>query len=205
MQVSSPAVRECYHCRDVGFDSDEGGVYHRLDGMLESCRIRSSRFSGLAGEVMKRLGNVVGLATELGVAMGLTAAGAVVLGLLVGRWVDRQLGLAPFATILLAVAGAIGGQIAVYRLAVSSVERLADQRPSHLIGRRSLPALLLGLKALFLSAVPGLVGMALGLGIDGVTGTRPLFTIICMLLGFALGMVGVLRLVMRSRQETEGR
>jgi hypothetical protein len=31
--------------------------------------------------IMKRLGEVIGLATELGLAMGLTAAGLVVLGL----------------------------------------------------------------------------------------------------------------------------
>ena len=56
---------------------------------------------------MKRLGRIVGLATELGMTMGLTAAGFVIVGLWAGRWLDAKLGTSYLATLLLLVVGAL--------------------------------------------------------------------------------------------------
>ena len=72
---------------------------------------------------MKRFSQIIGAATELGLTMGLMAAGLIVAGLSLGRWLDSRLGTNPLATLLLLVAGAIAGQIAIYRLAVRSAAR----------------------------------------------------------------------------------
>ena len=61
---------------------------------------------------------IAGLATELGMTMGLTAAGLIFLGLWVGRQVDDLLGTEPYATIILLISGVVIGQIAIIRLAV---------------------------------------------------------------------------------------
>ena len=61
----------------------------------------------LGDRTMKRLGRIVGLATELGMTMGLTAAGFVIVGLWAGRWLDAKLGTSYLATLLLLVVGAL--------------------------------------------------------------------------------------------------
>jgi F0F1-type ATP synthase assembly protein I len=149
---------------------------------------------------MKRLGQIVGTATELGLTMGLTAAGLVALGLVVGRWLDARLGTDPVATILLTVAGAVAGQIALYRLARASAARLAAPQARLALGRDGLSAVGLALGVLALLVLPGLAGLALGLLLGGEGWLTPVLVIA----GFGLGLLGILVLLRRRVGPTGG-
>ncbi len=144
---------------------------------------------------MKQFGRAIGLATELGLMMGLTAAGMVLVGLLAGRWVDAKLGTKPFATILLMVAGAGAGQVAIYRLAVRSVGRLPLGDKHVLNAREAATAIGPALRVLILLASLGLGGIALGAWLDRLAGTGVLFTLICVIGSSIAGLVGSVYLV----------
>jgi len=155
--------------------------------------------------IMKRLGEVIGLATELGLAMGLTAAGLVVLGLWLGRWLDARLGTNPWATILLLVAGAVAGQVAIYRLAIRSTRRLSANERTALTPQDAASATGQALQVLALVALPGIVGLALGMWIDHLLGTRVIATLILVLGGLIAGVIGALRLTQSARAHPDER
>ena len=137
---------------------------------------------------MKRLGRTIGLASELGLAMGLTASGFVVVGLLLGRWVDARLGTRPVATLVSLVAGAIIGQIAIYRLAMRSTRRLStlgdgDETVARISTSFGKAAQVLGLMLL-----PVVVGLGLGLVADALLGTGARLTVALPILGSVVGL-----------------
>ena len=152
---------------------------------------------------MKRLGRIVGLATELGMTMGLTAAGLVVLGLVAGRWIDARLGTSPFGTILLVIAGAVAGQIAVYRLVTRTTRRRSEDSRSVLHAQDILAALGLALRALAMIASPSLIGAIVGLWIDRRLGTGITATLILVLGGLVAGFVGAIRLTQARRMTSD--
>ena len=144
---------------------------------------------------MKQLGRTIGLATEIGMAMGLTAAGFTLLGLWAGRWLDTRLGTSPILTITLIITGAVAGQIAIYRLARDSIRRLSQAPERVWYLREAVSAIGLAIRVLALLALPSLVGIALGLWIDHMAGTGILVTVILVLGGLVVGLLGTLRLV----------
>ena len=144
--------------------------------------------------MVKRLGRMVGVATELGVTMGLMAAGLVILGLWLGRRLDSSLGTGPLATILFALASAVAGQIAIYRLAVRSARRLSADAENVLPRREVLSSIGLGLRILALMVLPGVLGLGLGLWIDRGLDTGAVATLILALGGTAAGFAASLRL-----------
>ena len=148
---------------------------------------------------MKRVGHVIRLATELGIVMGLVAAGSALLGLAVGRWLDARLGTGPYATIALLLAGAAAGQTATYRLATRS-SRLLSARARHaLTARDTVAAAGLALRVLVLVSLPSLIGLVLGMWIDRMIGTRILMGLLLALAGLAAGMVATVRLAYAHR------
>ncbi|MBN1402741.1 MAG: AtpZ/AtpI family protein [Anaerolineae bacterium] len=148
---------------------------------------------------MKRLGQIVGLATELGMGMGLTAASLVILGLVAGRWLDDRLGTDPVASILLILAGAIAGQLAIYRLAMRSSRALSSEGRHGAIAQETLSALGFALRLLGLMVAPTLIGLGAGLALDARLATGGLALLILALSGFGVGLYGAFRLV-RSRR-----
>jgi F0F1-type ATP synthase assembly protein I len=148
---------------------------------------------------MKRLGQIVGVATELGMGMGLTAASLVILGLVAGRWIDDRLGTNPVASILLILAGAIAGQLAIYRLAMRSVGRLSLDGQHKALARETLVALGFALRVLGVMVAPTLLGLGVGLVLDARLGTTGLAPLILALSGFGVGLYGALRLVRARR------
>ncbi|MHC5035103.1 MAG: AtpZ/AtpI family protein [Planctomycetota bacterium] len=58
--------------------------------------------------------------------LGLIMVGCVLLGFLAGTYLDHLLHSGPVLTIMLLVAGVVGGMVAVYRLVVRSME---NERP----------------------------------------------------------------------------
>jgi len=146
----------------------------------------------------RRIGRLVGLATELGVTMGLTAASLVVLGLLAGRWLDARLGTGGLATMALVVAGAVAGQISIYRLAMRSVGGLAAGQERVPLAREAVSAVGLAFKALALLILPGLVGLGLGLALDAMLGIGALAPVGLAGLGLLLGLLGAVHVALRA-------
>jgi len=135
---------------------------------------------------VKRFGRVVVVATELGMTMGLTAAGLVVLGLLLGRWLDARLGTDSLITLVLLIAGAVAGQVAMYRLAMDSSRRLSTTGDQGAFSSHSaLRRLGLALRVLLAMVLPGLAGLALGLWLDRMLGTRIVVTLVLAFGGLA--------------------
>ena len=138
---------------------------------------------------MKHFGRVIGLATELGLRLGLTAAGLVVLGLIVGRWLDARLGTAPWATLVGILLGAVSGQVALYRLVTNAIERFVAS-PREVSAEESAPLgkgfALQVLVALFLL---GPAGFGLGLWLDQLLGTKPVLTLLLALGGIGIGLI----------------
>ncbi len=156
---------------------------------------------------MKRdgVGHLIGLATELGLSMGLTAAGMVVLGLLAGRWLDARLGTEPIATLILVIAGAVAGQLAAFRLVRRAVQRMSDRSGRVFCAKEVLAALGLALRALALIALPSLLGAAAGLYADRRLGTGITITLVLILAGLVAGLVGALRLTQARRERFDER
>lgn len=60
--------------------------------------------------------------------LGFTMVGSILLGLLVGLWIDHQFGTGPWATLGLTLLGVIVGSVGVYRLISDSVEQTTEAR-----------------------------------------------------------------------------
>jgi F0F1-type ATP synthase assembly protein I len=150
-----------------------------------------------------RLGHLIGLATELGFTMGLSAAGLVILGLIAGRWIDARLGTGPIATVALVIAGAVAGQLAAYRLVTRTTRRLSKDAHSFLYTEDALAALGLALRALAMIALPSLLGIVIGLLADRWLDTGIAATLILVLSGLVIGLRGALHLTRMQRQTDE--
>ena len=146
---------------------------------------------------------IAGLATELGMTMGLTAAGLIFLGLWVGRQVDDLLGTEPYATIMLLISGVVIGQIAIIRLAVRTRAYLNNtELPEYAfsgLGR----GLRTAVKALLFVVLP-IAMKFLGLWLDRVLGTSIAFSLGLVVLGLVIAVVGLLSMVETMRSPERG-
>ncbi|HUX86597.1 MAG TPA: AtpZ/AtpI family protein [Chloroflexota bacterium] len=59
--------------------------------------------------------------------LGLTMVGSILLGLVIGLWIDAHFGTKPWATLILSLVGVFVGSISVYRLVVTSIDQAADE------------------------------------------------------------------------------
>lgn len=145
------------------------------------------------------MGRIIGKATELGVTMGLTAAGFVVLGLWLGRWVDAKLGTGRLATMVLIVAGTVAGQVSIYRMARRAIGRLAtgEEHPQDV--QEAASAVGLALKALAMLTLPSLAGIALGIWLERAAGIGAVGILLLLCAGLVVGLLGTLRMLRRSR------
>lgn len=151
---------------------------------------------------MNRMGRIIGLATELGLTMGATAATPILLGLWVGRRIDMWLDTFPIATMALLIAGAVAGQVSIYRLAARAAGHL-PQEPRHAVSLREVgESLGIAGKVLVFTALPSLAGFFLGYWLDHHFGSRILFTLLLVLAGLVIGIAGVLQVV-RSRNKAQ--
>ncbi len=153
---------------------------------------------------MKRFGEIFGAATELGLTMGFMAAGLIAAGLWLGRWLDSRLGTSPYATLLLLIAGAIAGQIAIYRLAVRSTARLSADEKHPVSAGDAISALRIALLVLGLLAVPGLLGLLLGIWLNRAWNVSLWVALILMLIGLLGGLVGAMRVARSMRSPADG-
>lgn len=141
------------------------------------------------------VGHALGIASELGITMGLVSAAMLLGCLALGRCLDRLLSSAPVLTITLLVVGALASQISLYHMAVRASAQI--NRGARPILSRAALAHTVGLVArVFSCAVaPALVGAVLGILLDRLLCTAILFTAVLTLLGFGTGVVCLLRWV----------
>ncbi len=63
--------------------------------------------------------------------LGLTMVGSILLGLVLGLWIDAHFGTRPWATLILSLLGVAAGTIGVYRLVTTSIQEAVEQRRTH--------------------------------------------------------------------------
>ncbi|MFO7696903.1 MAG: AtpZ/AtpI family protein [Anaerolineae bacterium] len=143
---------------------------------------------------MKDRGQITGLATELGMTMGLTAAGLIFLGLWAGRQVDALLGTKPYATLMLLVAGVVIGQISIIRLAIRSRDYLNEHEEMTYAFGDAAGGFRVAGKALGLLALPAVLRLA-GVWLDRMLGTSVVFSLLMVVLGLVIAVAGLLSIV----------
>jgi F0F1-type ATP synthase assembly protein I len=60
--------------------------------------------------------------------LGITMVGAIVLGLVLGLWLDAHFGTKPWGTLILSLVGIGAGTLGVYRLIAMSIEQATEAR-----------------------------------------------------------------------------
>jgi ATP synthase protein I len=70
-------------------------------------------------------GGPLALITQL----GLTMVGSILIGLLLGLWIDSHFGTRPWGTLLLSLAGIAAGSFGVYRLVAASIDEATGAPP----------------------------------------------------------------------------
>jgi ATP synthase protein I len=62
--------------------------------------------------------------------LGVTVVGSILLGLVLGLWVDAHFGTRPWGTLTLSLLGILAGSYGVYRLITTSIEQAVAARNS---------------------------------------------------------------------------
>lgn len=159
---------------------------------------------------MRNVLHPLALATQLGVTMGLMTVITVLAGLVLGQWIDRQLGTRPVATLLFLLLGVIAGLLGTVNLAQSTTRRLnaaAAQRamPKAAFSARDLGrAVLLVIELILVTLVPAGLGLWIGVQADRAAGTRPLFTIAVAALALVGALLGVYLISVRASRRVGG-
>jgi ATP synthase protein I len=136
----------------------------------------------------------LGLGTQIAGVVVVAVLGSLFLGL----WIDRKLGSSPWATLLLLGLGTLVAVIGCYRVMVPVVARLAAGEE---VERGAVPpwgkfprSLAFVAQVGLVAIAPLLVGLFLGLWVDGWLDTRPWMTLTLTVMGSVAGLVGVWRL-----------
>jgi ATP synthase protein I len=76
-------------------------------------------------------GGPLALITQL----GLTMVGSIILGLVLGLWIDAHFGTKPWGTLVLSLLGIILGSIVVFRLVAQSIDQATAETVSRKKGK----------------------------------------------------------------------
>jgi len=153
---------------------------------------------------MKTILRPLALATELGVTMGLMTVAAILVGLFLGSWLDRQLGTRPIATLLFILMGVLIGTLGMINLALSATRELNAAAVQQVAARRAFRwndlgrALVLVLKLGLVTLVPIAVSLWLGPRLDRTLETQPAFTIVLLVLSVIGSLLGVVVISRRA-------
>lgn len=168
----------------------------------------SERKTGAEGEEentsMRNILRPLVLASQLGVTMGLMTVATVLASLYLGAWVDRQLGTRPAATLIFVLAGVLAGLLGTINLAQSTVRDLnaaaaQNLQPRVAFSTRDLGrALLLVAQLALVTLVPIGLGLWLGLELDQVLGSRPIFTIVLVVVSATIALAAVFFVTRRA-------
>lgn len=130
------------------------------------------------------------LATQAGVMVVVSILGCLFLGL----WIDSKLHSRPWATLILIAVGILVAIVGIYRLVYPVVEQVIGKQKAEMPTEEMLRPLALAIQVGLMAVGPVLIGLFLGLWIDGRLQTRPLVTLSLAALGIIVGLVGAYRL-----------
>ena len=129
-------------------------------------------------------------ATQVGMMVVVSILGCLFLGL----WIDGKLHTRPWATLTLIVVGTVVAIVGTYRLVYPLVEQVTVEQKAEMPTGAILRSLALITRLGLMSVSPVLIGLFLGLWLDGRLQTRPWVTLFLTALGILVGLVGVYRL-----------
>jgi F0F1-type ATP synthase assembly protein I len=129
-------------------------------------------------------------ATQVGVMVVVSILGCLFLGL----WIDGKLHSSPWATLTLIAVGTLVAIVGTYRLVYPVVGQLIIKQDAEMPTGAILRSLTLITWLGLMAVSPVLIGLFLGLWLDGRLQTRPWVTLFLTALGILVGLVGVYRL-----------
>ncbi|MDH7485173.1 MAG: AtpZ/AtpI family protein [Anaerolineae bacterium] len=132
----------------------------------------------------------VSLATQVGVMV----VASILACLFLGLWVDSRLGITPVATLVLIAVGTLVAIVGSYRLVSPVAEQEAAKQKAEIPTRAILRSLAFVTCSGLMVVAPVLMGLFLGLWLDGRLQTRPWVTLFLTVLGIVVGLVGIHRL-----------
>ena len=132
----------------------------------------------------------IAIATQVGVMVITSTLGCLFLGL----WIDSKLHSRPWATLILIAVGILVAIVGTYRLVYPVIEQVAVKQKAEMPMENILRPLALVTRLGLMTVSPVLIGLFLGLWIDGRLQTRPWITLFLTALGIVAGLVGVYRL-----------
>jgi ATP synthase protein I len=130
------------------------------------------------------------LATQVGVTVVVSILGCLFLGL----WIDSKLHSRPWATLILIAFGILVAIAGTYRLVYPVIEQVIGKQKAEMPTEEMLRPLALATQVGLMAVAPVLIGLFLGLWIDGRLQTRPLVTLSLAAFGIIVGLVGAYRL-----------
>lgn len=143
----------------------------------------------------------VAIATQVGVMVITSTIGCLFLGL----WIDSKLHSRPWATLILIAVGILVAIVGTYRLVYPVIEQVTVKQKAEMPMENILRPLTLVTRLGLMTVSPVLIGLFLGLWIDGRLQTRPWITLFLTALGIVAGLVGVYRLSLSlTEQLTKG-
>lgn len=136
----------------------------------------------------------LGLATQISIVVVVAVLGSMFLGL----WIDHKLGSSPWAVLLSLGLGTLVAVTGCYRVVAPVAARLAAGQEvewgAALSWKESLRSLAFVAQVGLVIITPLLIGLFLGLWVDGWLGTRPWVVLILMVVGSVVGLVSAWRL-----------
>ncbi len=130
------------------------------------------------------------LATQVGMMVVVLTLGCLFLGL----WIDSKLQSSPWATLIFIAVGILLAIAGAYRLVYPVVEQVVFKQKAEMPTGAILRPLALVTQLGLMAVSPVLIGLFLGLWLDGRLQTRPWVTLFLTALGILVGLVGVYRL-----------
>ena len=130
------------------------------------------------------------LATQVG---GMVV-GSILVCLFLGLWIDGKLHSSPWATLTLIAVGTLVAIVGTYRLVYPVVGQVIIKQEAEMPTGAILRSLTLITRLGLMAVSPVLIGLFLGLWLDGRLQTRPWVTLFLTALGILVGLVGVYRL-----------
>ena len=129
-------------------------------------------------------------ATQVGMMVVVSILGCLFLGL----WIDGKLHTRPWATLTLIAVGTLVAIVGIYRLVYPVVGQVITKGEAEMPTGAILRSLTLVTRLGLMAVSPVLIGLFLGLWLDGRLQTRPWVTLFLTALGILIGLVGVYRL-----------
>jgi len=141
------------------------------------------------GAMMQDVFRSLGLATQMGAMVVTSILGCLFLGL----WIDGKLHSYPWATLILITVGTLVATVGAYRVVSPVIEEMAVEQRVEMPTKEILRSLALVTRLGLMAVGPALIGLFLGLWIDGRLHTHPWVTLLLTAVGILVGLVGVYR------------